>query len=50
VDCAGYLIWVLERLGLARDVWRVSPALIARRSIRAADAMPQTPLVVDESA
>jgi stearoyl-CoA desaturase (delta-9 desaturase) len=49
VDFSGYLIWVLEPLGLAREVWRVSPALIARRSLRATDAMPQTPLVVDES-
>jgi stearoyl-CoA desaturase (delta-9 desaturase) len=33
-DLSGYLIWTLERLGLARDVYRVAPALKARRSLR----------------
>ena len=33
-DLSGYTIWMLERLGLARDVYRVAPALKARRSIR----------------
>lgn len=37
-DLSGYLIWTLERLGLARDVYRVAPALKERRSLcQAAD-------------
>jgi stearoyl-CoA desaturase (delta-9 desaturase) len=32
LDFSGYLIWTLERLGLARDVYRIPPALLARRS------------------
>ena len=35
-DLSGYLIWTLERLGLAWDVYRVAPALKARRSLRQA--------------
>jgi stearoyl-CoA desaturase (delta-9 desaturase) len=31
-DLSGYLIWTLEKLGLARDVYRVPPALLARRA------------------
>jgi stearoyl-CoA desaturase (Delta-9 desaturase) len=34
-DLAGYVIRLLERLGLARDVYRVSPALLAARAGRA---------------
>lgn len=33
-DPSGYLIWVLERVGLARDVHRMSPALFARYAQR----------------
>ncbi len=33
VDFAGYLIRVLERLGLATDVYRIPAALLARRAI-----------------
>ena len=29
-DLSGYVIWTLERVGLVRDVYRVSPAMIAR--------------------
>jgi stearoyl-CoA desaturase (Delta-9 desaturase) len=29
-DLSGYVIWTLERVGLARDVYRVSPAMRAR--------------------
>ncbi len=50
VDLSGYLIWLLERLGLAREVWRASPALIARRSLRPTDTTPKMPLSADESA
>ena len=32
-DCSGYLIWMLERLGLARNVYRISPILQARRAV-----------------
>ncbi|HEX6778517.1 MAG TPA: acyl-CoA desaturase [Ktedonobacterales bacterium] len=42
-DLSGYLIWTLERLGLARDVYRVAPALRARRSLRQA-AVPMDEL------
>ena len=35
-DFSGYLIWTLERLGLAHDVYRVAPALKARHSLRQA--------------
>lgn len=31
-DFSGYVIYTLERFGLARDVYRVSPAMLARRS------------------
>jgi stearoyl-CoA desaturase (Delta-9 desaturase) len=34
LDFSGYLIWTLERLGLAREVYRVPPALLARRALR----------------
>jgi stearoyl-CoA desaturase (Delta-9 desaturase) len=42
VDCSGYLIWLLERLGLARDVYRVSPALMARYASQNAGPVPGT--------
>lgn len=32
-DCSGYLIWMLEQLGLARNVYRISPILQARRAV-----------------
>ncbi len=32
-DFSGYLIWMLERLGLAHNVYRVSPILQARRAV-----------------
>ncbi|MBF6592060.1 MAG: hypothetical protein IVW57_16245, partial [Ktedonobacterales bacterium] len=43
-DLAGYVIRLLERLGLAHEVYRVSPAMIARRSVtgRRHDAEGQT--------
>jgi stearoyl-CoA desaturase (delta-9 desaturase) len=31
-DASGYVIWMLERFGLAKNVYRVSPAMIARRA------------------
>ncbi len=32
LDVSGYLIWTLERLGLAAEVYRVSPALMRRQA------------------
>jgi stearoyl-CoA desaturase (Delta-9 desaturase) len=31
-DLSGYLIWLLARLGIAHDVYRVAPAQVARRA------------------
>lgn len=39
-DLAGYIIWTLERLGLVRDVYRVSPAMLARYSSRKTGTVP----------
>lgn len=33
-DLSGYMIWTLERLGLAKEVYRIPAALFARRSMR----------------
>ena len=33
-DLSGYVIWSLERVGLARDVYRITPELLERRSTR----------------
>ncbi len=38
-DLSGYLIWTLERLGLATEVYRIPPALLARRRQRARAAL-----------
>ncbi len=40
LDLSGYVIWTLERLGLAYDVYRVPPALLVRSSSRKADPVP----------
>src|SRR6266571_757938 len=42
-DLSGYFIWMLEQLGLARDVYRVSPAMLARASFRKVSLMPSSP-------
>jgi stearoyl-CoA desaturase (Delta-9 desaturase) len=39
-DLSGYVIWMLERLGLAHDVYRVSPALLVRYSSRNGGPVP----------
>lgn len=40
-DMSGYTIWALERIGLVKDVYRVSPEMIARRLGRQnAEEMP----------
>ena len=31
-DLSGYIIWTLERVGLVKNVYRISPELLARRS------------------
>ena len=33
-DLSGYVIWTLERLGLVHDVYRVTPAMMERRTAR----------------
>jgi stearoyl-CoA desaturase (delta-9 desaturase) len=43
VDLSGYLIWLLERLRLATDVYRVPSTLLARRAVSSIDA-PTTPV------
>ena len=50
VDVSGYLIWSLERVGLAHEVYRVPPALLARRSTRQRPAGPLVPELLEESA
>ena len=40
VDLSGYVIWLLERLGLVYDVYRVPPAVRARRAIKKEHAAP----------
>jgi stearoyl-CoA desaturase (Delta-9 desaturase) len=49
-DLSGYLIWTLERVGLAQEVYRVPPALLARRSTRQVGAGTQVPEALEESA
>jgi stearoyl-CoA desaturase (delta-9 desaturase) len=34
LDLSGSIIWVLERFGMAKEVYRVTPAMRARRSAR----------------
>src|SRR4029079_4913474 len=38
IDLSGYLIWLLERLCLATDVYRVPATLLARRAIPSTDS------------
>lgn len=33
-DLSGYVIWTLERVGLIKDVYRVTPAMLERRATR----------------
>ena len=33
-DMSGYIIWTLERIGLVKDVYRVTPEMLARRSAK----------------
>lgn len=43
IDLSGYVIWALEHLGLAQDVYRVSPARQARYSSRNTSTFPAAP-------
>lgn len=47
-DLSGYVIWLLERLGLAKEVYRIPSALLARRSTRAQGGMVQAVTAQDE--
>lgn len=48
-DLSGYLIWTLERLGLAHDVYRIPPASRARRAPGRKDGVSgRTPAMSDE--
>ena len=31
---SGYIIWTLERIGLVKDVYRVTPEMLSRRSAK----------------
>lgn len=42
-DFSGYVIWTLERLGLAREVYRVTPELLARRTSRKSNNVEVVP-------
>jgi stearoyl-CoA desaturase (delta-9 desaturase) len=48
-DLSGYVIWTLERVGLIRDVYRVSPELMARRLNKAArvNVTSDTPAAIE---
>ena len=51
VDLSGYIIWTLERLGLVREVYRVSPVSLAHRSTykqKSAVTVPATPVPAEE--
>ncbi|HEU5230992.1 MAG TPA: acyl-CoA desaturase [Ktedonobacteraceae bacterium] len=43
-DLSGYLIWTLERFGLAKDVYRVTPAMLQRRANKALKATSEISL------
>jgi stearoyl-CoA desaturase (delta-9 desaturase) len=49
-DLSGYLIWSLERVGLAKEVYRVPPAMLARRSMRQKRTGSLVPEMTEESA
>jgi stearoyl-CoA desaturase (delta-9 desaturase) len=43
IDLSGYVIWILERVGLAQDVYRVSPAQRAHYSSHNTEPASSTP-------
>lgn len=49
-DLSGYLIWTLERAGLAKEVYRVPAAAVARRALRQMHTEPLATETTEESA
>jgi stearoyl-CoA desaturase (Delta-9 desaturase) len=46
-DFSGYVIWMLERIGLAHDVYRISPAMRARYADKKINVEQDVPAPVD---
>ena len=46
-DLSGYVIWTLERVGLVRDVYRVTPAMRARYASKMIDVEAEAPTPED---
>jgi stearoyl-CoA desaturase (Delta-9 desaturase) len=46
-DLSGYVIWTLERVGLVREVYRVSPAMRARYAAKKTEVESEVPAPVD---
>ncbi len=46
-DLSGYVIWTLERIGLVRDVYRVSPAMRTRYAAKKIEVDTEIPELVD---
>ncbi len=46
-DLSGYVIWTLERVGLVRDVYRVSPAMRARYASKNIEVESEVPASID---
>ena len=46
-DLSGYVIWTLERLGLVRDVYRVTPGMRARYAGKKIEVETEVPALVD---
>ncbi len=49
-DVSGYIIWTLERVGLVKDVYRITPELLARRSARRAKSVANIATAVEVEA
>jgi len=47
-DLSGYLIWTLEHLGLAREVYRIPSALRARRKGKDGVSRTKMPSIRDK--
>ena len=48
-DLSGYLIWTLERVGLVKDVYRVTPQMMQQRHSRQANVASSSTLTVTET-
>jgi stearoyl-CoA desaturase (delta-9 desaturase) len=46
-DLSGYVIWTLERVGLVRDVYRVTPAMRTRYANKKKEVETEAPIPVD---